>query len=41
MRLRDPNNVGGAVQTDPIDNVALRFGNHGTEEMLVVGSSKV
>ena len=37
MRLRDPNNVGRAVQTDP---TLLRyfFGDHGTKEMLgVVG----
>ena len=30
--VRGPNNIGRAVQTDP----TLRFGDHGTKEMLVV-----
>ena len=40
MRVRGPNNVGRAVQTDPINIVALRFGDHVTKGMLgVVGSN--
>ena len=40
MRVRGPNNVGRAVQTDPINIVAPRFGDHVTKEMLgVVGSN--
>ena len=39
MRVRGPNNVGRAVKTGS-NIVALRFGDHGTKEMLgVVGSN--
>ena len=41
MTVRGPNNVGRAVQTDPTLHVALRFGDHGTNEMLGVVGPKV
>ena len=37
MRVRGPNNVGRAVQTDP----TLLRNDHGTKEMLRVVGSKV
>jgi len=40
MRVRGPNNVGRAVQTDPMNIVALCLGDHVTKGMLgVVGSN--
>ena len=41
MRVRCPNNVGRAVQTDGSNIAGLRFGDHGTKQMLRVVGSKV
>ena len=44
MRMRGPNNVGRAVQKSCANGsniVALRFGDHGTKEMLGVVRSRV
>ena len=40
MRVRRPNNVARAVQTES-NIVALSLGDHGTKEMLGVVGSKV
>ena len=41
MRVRVPSNVGRSVQTRGSNIVALRFGDHGTKEMLGLVSSNV
>ena len=41
MRVRGPNNVGSAVQLDPTLLRSLRFGDHGTKEMLGVAGLEV
>ena len=41
MSVRGLNNAGRAVQTDPINIVALRFDDHKTKAMLRVVASKV
>ena len=41
MRVRGPNNVGGAAQLTGSNIVALRLGDHGTKEMLRVVGSEV
>ena len=41
MRVRGPSNVGRSVQTRGSNIVALRFGDHGTKEMLGLVSSNV